>query len=109
LAVGFEHQARVLAWAGRAALKIAADRRAAVTAIDQLALHGRLRRPIDFLQAAREGHCVIAAIGFALNPERFDGSEPVRHFGFGYEIAPAELDRIEAELGRRNVAQPLAR
>ena len=105
----FEHEARALLGAGRAALEVAADAGAVVTPADQLALHRRLRAPIDFRKAARERASVIAAIGFGLDRERFDGGEPVRHLGLRQQVAPAELDPIEAELGRGDVEQPLTK
>ena len=35
--------------------------------------------------------------------------ERIRHLGFRDQIAPAELDAIDAELGGRDVEQPLAK
>src|SRR5260370_41014618 len=109
LALRFEQGARPLLGAGRAALEGAAEAGAVVTPADQLALHRRLRAPIDFRKAARERASVIAAIGFGLDRERFDGGEPVRHLGLRQQVAPAEFDPIEAELGRGDVEQPLTK
>ena len=109
LAVGFEHEARALLRAGRAAFEVAADRGAAITAVDQLALDRRLCAPIDLVEAARQRHPVVAAVGFRSDVERRDGGEPVGHLGFGDEIAPAERNAIEAELGGGDVEQPLAK
>src|SRR5262249_27783217 len=63
LAVGSEHEARALLGTGCAALEVAADGGAAVAPIDQLALHRRLRAPIDFRTAARERDPIVHAIG----------------------------------------------
>src|SRR5262249_12880230 len=90
-------------------LKIAADRDAAITPIDQFALHGGFGGPADLRKAALERHPVIAAVGLARKLERLDGCESIGHLGLGDEIAAPELDAVDAELGGGEVEQPLAK
>ena len=108
LAIALHYEARALLRSGGAAFEVAADGGAAVAPVDQLALHRRFGRPIDLIEAARERHGVVAAVGLGSEVERLDGGEPVRHLGFRDQVAAAELDAIEAELARGDVEQPLA-
>src|SRR4026207_559921 len=64
LAVGVEHEACAFLRPGSAAFKIASDRSAAITAVDQLALDRRLCGPVDLFEAARERRRLVGAVRF---------------------------------------------
>ena len=106
--VGCERQPRVLARPGRAALDVAADRAAVIAPVDQPALLRRLAGPVELREAAIERCRIVAAVGLGLDVERHHGREPVGHRAFRDQVAPAQLDAVDAEIVRHHVDQPLA-
>ena len=107
-AVGVDLEPRGLLRAGGAAFDEAADREPVMAAVDQPALELRFLRPADFLEAAVERDAVVAAVDFVLRLERRDGRHRIGHRGCRNEIAAAEFDPVDAEIGRHHVDQPLA-
>ena len=79
-----------------------------VTAVDQPALQRLLLVPAEFAQRAREGRVVVAGVelGLALIGHELAGRE--RQFRFGDQVLAAELHRVECEVTRHHVEQPLA-
>src|SRR6185437_10665675 len=84
------------------------DRDAVVAAIDQLAIELRALGPFDLVQAAVERDLIVAAVALALDIELEHGRQRIRHVGFADQIAAAELDAIDAEIGRHHVEPALA-
>src|SRR5205085_1354593 len=107
-ALVIELDARVLARAGRAAFDEAGDRRAVVAAIDQLAIQLRFLLPAEFREAALERRGIVAGVELLLLFRRSHSRERIRQLIRPWQIPPAELDRIDAEVARRHVEQPLA-
>ena len=107
-AVGFQHQTRTLFRARGAAFDEAAHREAVIAAVDQLAFELFLLGPAEFGEAALERDLIIAAVELVLARKRRDARDRVRHLRFADEIAPAELDLVDAKIARRHVEQALA-
>ena len=107
-AVRVDFEPRGLLRAGGAALDEAADREPVIAAVDQPALQLRLLGPADFCEAAVESDAIVAAVEFVPELEGRDGRDRIRHLGRRNEVAAAEIDAVEAEIGRRHVDEPLA-
>ena len=72
------------------------------------ALQAGLLLPFDFRQAAVERDPVVAAVELLFLLGRRDRCDRIGHLRFGHQVAPPELDAIDAEILRRHVEQPLA-
>ena len=108
-AVGLEHQPRAFLRPGGTALDEAAEPEPVIASIDQLALQLFLFAPADLGQAAFERDLIVTAIERVLAFVGGDGGDAVRHLGLGHEIAPSQLDSVDAQIGRRHVDEPLAK
>ena len=102
-----ELDARVLARPGGAAFDEARQRHAVVAALHHAPVELHLLRPIELRQAAIQRRGVIAAIELLLLFRRRDGGERVGHLVGPRQVAPAEFDRIDAEVLGGHVEQAL--
>ena len=109
LPIGFDGETRVLGRSTATALHEAGDGDAMITPVDQSSLQRLLVLPAEFREATVQGRVVVAEIvgGFMLvGDERADR---VGQFGGGDQVLAPELERIEAEVARDHVEQPLAK
>src|SRR5262249_4668656 len=84
-------------------------RRPMIMPVVKLALQWRLGSPADFPKATLEGTTVIAAVRRGVEVKLHYLGQRVRHLGFGYEIAPPELDAVDAEVASGHVEQALTK
>ena len=88
---------------------IAADRDAVIAAARSAALAARPLSPSRIPSRQRSSvSCVVAAVGFGLDVERQTLASGYGMSASRDQVAPAELDAVDAELARRDVDQPLA-
>ena len=80
-----------------------------IASVDQAALQRLLLRPADLGERALEGRVIVAGveIGLALVGHELAGGE--RQLGLADQVLAAELHRVEAEVARDHVEQPLAK
>ena len=78
-----------------------------IAPVDELAVELRALGPFEFIEAAVERFLVIAAVALGLDVEHLHGRQPIGHILFADQVAPAELDAIDAEIGRHHIEQPL--
>ena len=80
-----------------------------VHAIDQLACELRLFVPSEISEAAVQQLGIVAAVEFVGMVVRRDVGQSERHLRIGHQIAPADLDTIDAQILRHQVDQPLTK
>src|SRR4029450_1994727 len=93
---------------GGAAFDEAADRKAVVAPVHELARELGLFRPLDLLEAAIEGGVVVAAVELVFALEWRDGGDLIWHLPLRHEIAAAELDASKPQILRHHVEQTRA-
>ncbi len=106
-AVGLDRGARILL-AGAAALHEGCCGDPLIAAVDEPALQRLLCLPVDLGERTLEGRMVVAGVEISL---AFVGHELAgceRKLRLGNQVLAAEVHRIEAEVARDDVEQPLA-
>ena len=104
-AVALDDDARILARAGRAAFDEAGNAEAVIAAVDQLAVERQLVVPAGIRDATIERAGIVAAVarGVAEAVVRAHRRERIRHLRQRDEIAPPDLEAVEAEILRGHV------
>ena len=107
-AVAIDLEPRRLLGAGGAAFDEAADGETVMAAVDEPALQLGFRRPAEFGEATVERNLIVAAVDLVFRLERRDGRKRIRHRRRRNEVATAEFDTVDAEIGGHHVEQSLA-
>lgn len=108
-AVGFDDNARILARPGRAALDEAGNTETVIAPVDQLAVQRKLVMPAGILDAVIEGAGIVAAVARGV-AEAIVGAhrrQRIRHLRQRDEVAPPDIETVEAEILRGHVEQPV--